>query len=187
MIHSTRFTCVLDTNVIYPIEIRDLLFWFAYYNLYTVKWSKHIFDEWENVMQKKSIPHEEIQKRIERANEVFPDAMVVNYEGIINSLELPDEKDRHVLAAAIKANANIIVTNNLKDFPEEYLAKFGLVAKSADMFLADTIDLNSNLSVMAFRELVLNRQNPDMNEYQVLDAMRRNGLKDTSNYLHSLI
>lgn len=49
MIHSIRFTCVLDTNVIYPIQIRDLLFWFAHAELYTVKWSQHIFDEWENV------------------------------------------------------------------------------------------------------------------------------------------
>lgn len=49
MIHSVRFTCVLDTNVIYPIEIRDLLFWFAHYDLFTPKWSTHIFDEWISV------------------------------------------------------------------------------------------------------------------------------------------
>jgi hypothetical protein len=46
MIHSVRFIAVLDTNVIYPVIIRDLLFWFAYYDLYTPKWSDHIFDEW---------------------------------------------------------------------------------------------------------------------------------------------
>jgi hypothetical protein len=48
MIHSVRFTAVLDTNVIYPVIIRDLLFWFAYYDMYTPKWSNHIFDEWKN-------------------------------------------------------------------------------------------------------------------------------------------
>ena len=52
MIHSVRFTVVLDTNVIYPVIIRDLLFWFAHYDLYTPKWSKHIFDEWYDVMLK---------------------------------------------------------------------------------------------------------------------------------------
>src|SRR5690606_14262971 len=51
MIHSVRFTCVLDTNVIYPIEIRDLLFWFASFDLFTPKWSNHIFREWEDVMR----------------------------------------------------------------------------------------------------------------------------------------
>lgn len=116
MIHSVRFKCVLDTNVIYPIEIRDLLFWFAYYDLYTPKWSKHIFDEWKDVMIRNGVSLEEASKRANKANLAFPDALVTNYEGLIGNLDLPDPKDCHVLAAAIKTNANIIVTNNLKDF-----------------------------------------------------------------------
>lgn len=96
MIHSVRFTCVLDTNVIYPIDIRDLLFWFASYDLFTPKWSKHIFREWEDVMKRKGIPDEEIKKRLSKAQLAFPDALVDNYEPLVNSLELPDEKDRHV-------------------------------------------------------------------------------------------
>ena len=61
MIHSIKFTCVLDTNVIYPIEVRDLLFWFAYYELYTPKWSVHIFDEWKAVMKRKGLPEVSIR------------------------------------------------------------------------------------------------------------------------------
>lgn len=78
MIHSCRFTCVLDTNVIYPIEIRDLLFWFAHYELFTPKWSKDIFQEWEEVMGRKGISKEEIKKRSNVANSAFPDALVIN-------------------------------------------------------------------------------------------------------------
>lgn len=187
MIHSVQFTCVLDTNVIVPIEVRDLLFWFAHYDLYTVKWSVHIFDEWEKLMRKQSLPEEEIVRRIARANVAFPDAFVENYANLIDQLTLPDPTDRHVLAAAIKTNANIIVTWNLKDFPEEYLRSFSLSAKTPDNFLADTVDLNTETAVKAFRELVLNRRNPDMDEFQVLDAMRNNGLTDTANYLHALL
>lgn len=187
MIHSTRFTAVLDTNVVFPIEIRDLLFWFAFHELFTPKWSKHIFDEWDDVMERKGVSEEEWMKRITKANLAFPDAMVNNYESLIDSLKLPDAKDRHVLAAAIKTNANVIVTNNLKDFPEEYLASFGLCAKGADDFLTDTIDLNPETAVKAFREMVLHRRNPDMDEYEVLDALRRNGLKDTADYLHAML
>src|SRR5690606_10655716 len=113
MIHSVRFICVLDTNVIYPLEIRDLLFWFASYELFTPKWSKHIFTEWETVMRRHGIADEEIKKRIDKTNQAFPDALVTNYESLVDSLDLPDENDKHVLAAAIKTNANIIVTNNL--------------------------------------------------------------------------
>ena len=185
MIHSIRYTCVLDTNVIFPINIRDLLFWFAYYNLYTPKWSEGIFDEWKAVMKRKGVSDDEIVKRTSKAAEAFPDAQVLNYEPLIPTLNLPDEKDRHVLAAAIKVNANIIVTNNLKDFPNAYLDTFGLKALSADEFLTDIIDLNPKLAVEAFRELVFYRRNPDLNEFEILDQYRKIGLINTADYLHS--
>lgn len=187
MIHSVKFTCVLDTNVIFPIEIRDLLFWFAHFELYTPKWSQHIFDEWIDVMKRKGVPDEEIEKRISKANLAFPDALVTSYEALMDSLALPDEKDRHVLAAAIKTNANLIVTNNLKDFPDDILEAYSLSAKSADDFLTDIIDLNHYTAVEAFRRMVMNRTNPAMDEFAVLDSLRRNGLKDTADYLHSLL
>jgi predicted nucleic acid-binding protein len=185
MIHSVRFTGVLDTNVMYPVTIRDLLLWFAYYDLFTPKWSHHIFDEWYNVMILKGFTSEKAKQNIAKVNDAFPDALVSNYEGLIDMLKLPDIKDKHVMAAAIKTNANVIVTNNLKDFPNTYLASFGLTAKSADDFLTDIIDLNSDLAVQAFKELVLNRTNPDMDEFQVLESFRNNGLLETANYLHS--
>lgn len=91
------------------------------------------------------------------------------------------------MAAAIKANANLIVTNNLKHFPIEYLSSFGLSVKTADDFFTDIIDLNHEISIKAFRDLVLNKKNPPFDEYQVLDILRKNGLKDTADYIHALI
>lgn len=187
MIHSVRFICVLDTNVIYPIEIRDLLFWFAHYDLYTPKWSEHIFDEWATVMERKGVVPEEVKKRLDKANLAFPDALVNNYSGLISGLNLPDPKDCHVLAAAIKTNANVIVTNNIKDFPKDYLSSFGLSVKTADDFLTDIIDLNPEEALKAFKEMVLNRRNPDLDAYQLLDILRKQGLTDTANFLHSLL
>lgn len=187
MIHSVRFIVVLDTNVIYPIEIRDLLFWFAHYDLFTPKWSKHIFDEWEIVMRRKGISEKEVKKRSAIANSAFPDALVENYENLIPNLNLPDEEDKHVLAAAIKINADVIVTNNLKDFPKAYINQFGISVKNADNFIADIIDLNNETAIKAFREMVLNRKNPNLDEFQVLDNLRKNGLIDSANYLHSLL
>jgi predicted nucleic acid-binding protein len=187
MIHSVRFVCVLDTNVIYPLWIRDLMLWFAHYDLYTPKWSNHIFNEWFDVMIRKGISKIEARKRTAIVDEAFPDALVENYELLIPALTLPDEKDNHVLAAAIKTNANLIVTNNLKHFPIEYLSSFGLSAKNADDFLTDIIDLNHETSIKAFRDLVLNKKNPPLDEYQVLDMLRNNGLGSTADYLHALI
>ena len=126
MIHSVRFKAVLDTNVIYPVYIRDLLLWFAHYELFTPKWSENICLEWESVMLRKEVPPTVISKAKQKINLAFPDAMVQNYKGLIQHLDLPDPKDRHVLAAAIKANAHLIITHNLKDFPDSYLSTFKL-------------------------------------------------------------
>ena len=138
-------------------------------------------------MIRQEVEASEAEKRINVANLAFPDALVLNYEQLINSLDLPDEDDRHVLAAAIKVNANIIVTNNLKDFPNHYLDSFGLKAVCADDFLTDIIDLNPKIALQAFKDLVLNRKNPAMDEFQVLKSFRKNGLIQTANYLHSLL
>ena len=187
MIHSVQFTAMLDTNVIYPVIIRDLLFWFAHYDMYTPKWSIHIFDEWKVVMIRKGISEEEAERRVQKANYAFPDALVTHYEGLIENLILPDSNDRHVLAAALKVNANIIVTNNTKDFPEDYLSSFGLKVTTADDFLTDIIDLNPEIAVKAFREMVMNKINPDLDEYEVLASLRKIGLNNTADYLHALL
>lgn len=187
MIHSVKFKCVLDTNVIYPLWTRDLLLWFANCDLYTPQWSENICREWINVMVRKGISLEEAKKRSNIINEAFPHALVQNYSSLIEHLNLPDEDDRHVLAAAIKTNANLIITNNLKDFPESYLVNYGLKAKSPDDFFTDIIDLNPELALKAFKKLVINKKKPPYNDFEVLDIFRNNGLTDTANYLHSLI
>lgn len=138
-------------------------------------------------MMDKGVTIEDANKRINKVNTAFPDGLVKNYKSLINHLDLPDKDDRHVLAAAIKTNAHLIVTNNLKDFPDAYLQTFGLSAKSADDFLTDIIDINQDQAVEAFKEMVLNKKNPTMDEFEVLDQLRKAGLRDTANYLHSLL
>ena len=136
-------------------------------------------------MKRKGVSKEQIQKRIENVSKAFPDAEVKNYDNLIDSLNLPDNNDCHVLAAAIKTNANVIVTHNTKDFPSDYLSSFGLKAKEPDDFLTDIIDLNPKQAALAFRNTVLNRKKPNLDIYDVLEILRNRGLKDTANYLHS--
>ena len=187
MIHSVQFKALLDTNVLYPIVIRDLLFWFAHFDMYTPLWSDHIFLEWEKVFESKGIEKSKIRNSISLTKKAFPDAIVENYEFLIPTLNLPDPKDNHVLAAAIKAKADVIVTHNLKDFPQDYLDTFSIKAKAPDDFITDVIDLNPVEALKAFREMVLNKKNPDLDEFEVLNQLRQNGLKQTANFLHALI
>ena len=187
MIHSVKFTCFLDTNVIYPILTRDILLWYAHFELYTPKWSPDIFEEWKGVMRRKNVPETDIEKRVDNVNLAFPSALVHGYESITETLQLPDSKDRHVLAAAIKSNAGIIVTNNLKHFSLDYLHSFNITAKNVDDFLTDLIDLNHEIALEAFQTMVSHKKNPDLDEYQVLNSYRKIGLKDTADFLHALL
>ena len=92
MIYSVAFTCVLDTNVIYPLWTRDLLLWFAHYDLYTPKWNQNIFEEWHAVMLRKGINEAVANKRANDMTLAFPDVLVENCEALIENLELPDRK-----------------------------------------------------------------------------------------------
>ena len=99
---------------------------------------------------------------------LFRSTLVDNYEPLVESLTLPYENDRHVLAAAIKTNANIIVTINIKDCPAEYLASFGLTVKTADDFITDAIDQNKDVHLEDFSMMVVNRNKPDLvTRYQI--------------------
>ncbi len=87
----------------------------------------------------------------------------------------------------LQTNANQIVTQNLKDFPPETLRKYGLTAKGPDDFLTDIIDLNPEKAAEALKEMVLHKRNPDLSEYEVLDIIRERGLKNTADYIHTLL
>ena len=144
LINSARFIAVLDANILFPVVIRDYLIWLSINELYLPKWSKRLLDEFTAIFQKKNlnIPPERIQRQVELINKACPNALVEKYDDLISGVKLKDENDKHVVAAAIKCNANVIVTNNLKDFPNDYLETIGLQAVNPDKFMADMIDLS---------------------------------------------
>ena len=73
-------------------------------------------------------------------NENVRDCLVTDYQWMIPNLNLPDPDDRHVLAAAIKAKAEVIVTSNLRDFPRAQLKKYDIEAQHQDTFIANLIE-----------------------------------------------
>ena len=86
MIHSVQFTAILDTNVMFPVITRDILLWFAHYDLYTPKWSKHIFDEWRDVMSV-SYTHLDVYKRqIDRGNRLLMTRQATMKPSVVSSV-----------------------------------------------------------------------------------------------------
>lgn len=125
MNHSP-YPVVLDACVLYPSLLRDLLMRLGIKGLYQPKWTQTIQEEWQrNLLQNRpDITAEQIKRTDALMNQAIPDAMVTGYENLIGSINLPDPDDRHVVAAAVRCNAEVIVTLNLKDFPTSRLPEW---------------------------------------------------------------
>lgn len=132
------FQVVLDANVLFPFSLRDTLLRAAEQQYYQLYWSVEILDEVRrNLVSTGTCTEHQASRLIHVMQEAFPEAMVEGYEDLIDAMP-NDKKDRHVAAAAVKTGAEVVVTNNLKDFrklPEN------LEALSADAFLCDLLDL----------------------------------------------
>src|SRR5690606_29236356 len=111
MMYSSRPILVLDACVLYPAPIRDILLSMAAEELFTVKWSEMIQNEWlRNLLKNRSdLKKEQLDQTIKAMNLAFPDANVENLSHFIPEVNLPDKDDRHVVACAIRCNASIIV------------------------------------------------------------------------------
>lgn len=142
-----NFTALYDACVLYPAPLRDLLMWLGLSDLFRPRWSDEIHDEWiRNVLaDRPDLTREQLERTRGLMNSNVRDCLVTGYEPLIAGLTLPDPDDRHVLAAAIRASADVIVTFNLKDFPPAALAPFGIEAQHPDEFVIHLIDLNAGL------------------------------------------
>ncbi|HUX85498.1 MAG TPA: PIN domain-containing protein [Chloroflexota bacterium] len=127
---------VLDANVLMSAPIRDALLRAAEAALYRPVWSATILDEVRrNIIEHRRVDPAQAEYLIDRLKAAFPEAEIFDYESLGASLT-NDPKDRHVLAAAVTARAHVIVTSNVRHFPDESLSVWRIVAQSPDQFLA---------------------------------------------------
>lgn len=188
MLHSGRFTALLDANVLYPAPLRDFLLCLAEQELYKPKWSAAIQEEWlRNLLQNRpDLKRKWLVKTSAAMNAAFPDAEVYGYEGLIAGLHLPDSNDRHVLAAAICGKADVIITCNTKDFPSAILATFDLEVQHPDEFVLNLIDLDGSGCRQALKNQVKSLKNPPMAEGEVLEKLAQSGLVKSVAFLQDL-
>jgi predicted nucleic acid-binding protein len=111
--------------------------------LFRVLWSEETLDEVSRTLRKMGRTEEQAIRRIQAMQRAFPEASVSFPISLFDSIsEIPDSNDRHVIAAAIHAHANVIVTLNLKHFPEVVLDPFGIEVRSPDVFLSNQYRVN---------------------------------------------
>lgn len=172
------FVAIYDANVLYGNVLRDLLIRVASTDHVQAKWTDTILDEMRGSLAAKrpDIPASKLDRLRGLMNSAVRNCLVEGYEPLIESLKLPDPDDRHVLAAAITAGAQVIVTANLKDFPAELLAKFGIEPKSPDDFILDQIDLDFRTIWTCVQRIADSRIDPPETVEDVLTALENAGL-----------
>jgi hypothetical protein len=152
--------------------------WLALSGLFRARWTKEIHGEWKrNLLKNRTdLTIEQLDRTSELMDQAIPDACVYDYENLVSGFSLPDLDDRHVLAAAIRCNAGVIVTFNLKDFPDKYLAPFGIEAQHPDEFVENLFHLDSAAVVAAAQRQRKQLKAPTLDIESFLNLLQRQGL-----------
>lgn len=129
------FRVLLDANVLYPQYLNDALLRLGTVGIYQVRWTEQILDEASsNVKADYPDKSTSIDRRFNNMRAAFPEAPVTGYEALIPCMT-NDEKDRHVLAAAIVGRVDLIVTSNVRDFPASSCEPYDIDVQPPDDFL----------------------------------------------------
>lgn len=167
-----RPVALLDANVLYPARLRDLLIRLDIAGLYQARWSEQILDEcFENLVENRpDLADGRLDRTRERMTAALPDAIVADYEDLIEEQNLPDPDDHHVLAAAIRAGATHLVTNNLDDFPVDNVPEELLVV-SPDAFVTDLADDDIETVLRVVETQAGQLKNPPMTTNELLEGL----------------
>ena len=186
---DTRCAAVLDACVLYPAPLRDLLMWLAVAGAFQARWSETIQQEWTRhlIRNRPDLTHEQVLRTAARMNAAIPDAMVDGYERLASTLELPDANDRHVLAAAIVSRADVIVTFNLRDFPDDALQPNGIEAQHPDDFVSDLLQSQALAVLEVVRKQRGALTSPPVEAEKMLEIFATLGLVRTSSALRGYI
>ena len=181
MRHST-FTVLYDACVLYPAPLRDLLVWLALSGRFRARWSARIHEEWKrNLLKNRTdLSRHQLDRTSALMDAAIPDAVVKDYEDLMAGLALPDPNDHHVLAAAIRCNASVIVTFNLGDFPSRLLGPLGMEAQHPDEFVENLLDLDAAAVVCAVQNHRRTLRNPVRSATAYLETLLRHGLTGTA-------
>ena len=179
------FTAFYDASVLYGSALRNFLMHLALTGLFRARWSAGVHEEWMAALlrNRPDLSREKLERTRMLMDLHAQDALVTGYEDLIEGLRLPDPNDRHVLAAAIRGRADVIVTLNVRDFPRDVLTPFGLEAQHPDEFVVHLLDLASGIVMAAAERHRESLKNPAKTVDEYLEMLEREGLTETVSVL----
>lgn len=163
----------LDANVLYASLLRDLLLRLAAEGVCRVHWSAEVQQEWCTHLMAAGYSEAVLTRTQLRMNAAFPRAQVEGYQALISQLMLPDPADRHVLAAVVHAGVGVLVTFNLKDFPADTLARYGVVPLHPDVLLTRLLKQAPDGCGLALGKLVASLKSPPMTLGDIAAALEK--------------
>lgn len=174
----SELTVVYDACVLYPAPLRSFLMYLALTGLYRARWTSEIHEEWIRSATRDyaNFAREQAEAIRNLMNLHVMDCLVSGYESLIPTLSLPDPDDRHVLAAAIHCRADVIVTSNLRDFPVDALARYGIKAQHPDEFVIALMDVSPDLVCRAAKQQRQGLKNPPLSVDEYLATLARQGM-----------
>jgi hypothetical protein len=157
--------------------------------LFRAKWSAAVHEEWiSNLLKNRpDLTREKLERTRQLMDKATIDSLVEGYEDLIPSLSLPDENDRHVLAAAIRGEAQVIVTMNLKDFPSEVLQLYGIEAQHPDEFILQLVEIAPDLVLEAAETHRRSLRNPSKSSEEFLASLEAQGLPKSVAAMRTLL
>jgi predicted nucleic acid-binding protein len=153
----------------------DLVLSLGEAGLYRPRWTLEIHEEWiRNVLEDQpQRTREQLERRCAFMDQAIGHDLIENYERHVDSLSLPDPDDRHVLAAAIEAGAEILLTYNLRDFPKSVVATYGITVVHPDEFLGWLMAEKSETVLSVIEEMRVKRKRPELSQTQLLEKLAR--------------
>jgi len=185
---TAKFTALFDANVLYRAVVRDLVLQLALYDLYRARWSARIHEEWIRSLLKNrpDLSRNDLQRTRDLMDASVPDCLVTGYEHLVDRIRLPDPTDRHVVAAAVIGRADVIVTYNITDFPDNVMKPFKIEVQHPDEFLTHLTDLDQNSFGSAVKTIRRRLKNPPLTVEQYLDGLRGSDLVRTAAELEKI-
>ncbi|MER5421276.1 PIN domain-containing protein [Streptosporangium roseum] len=169
----------VDTNVLFPFSLMDLMLALTEDAVHTVIWSDHLLEEWERVIVREQHRSTSAAARISAAiREFFADTCVPedDYKYLLDRLSGPDPDDRHHMAAAIAGGAQTLVTWNLADFPAATLSRYGLTVTDPDTYLCSLLAQSPHEVVAALVRMGEGKRRPPMTGMDITHALERAGV-----------
>ena len=181
----STFTAFIDSNVFYGARLRSLILYLAVTGLFRVRWSKDVHREWmRNVVENRpDLSMSSLEQTRGQMDAAVLDCLVTGYEPLIDSLNLPDKDDRHILAAAITGKAECIVTFNQRHFPSDVLKPYNIQTCHPDDFLLDVFDIDERACLWAVQQDIGHYKNPPLTVDDYLASLEKAGVPKVVGFL----